>query len=58
MEGPLRRAALPMSGQPFPRFRRFRSWRMIWMNGLWGNLEALLGSLRRVRENKHLEPLV
>ncbi len=57
-EGPVRRAALPMSGEPFPRFRRFRTWRMVWMNGLWGNLEALLGGLRRVREGKHLEPLV
>jgi hypothetical protein len=56
IEGPARRAALPLSGEPFPRFRRFRSWRMILKNGLWGNLEALLGGLRRVREGRHLEP--
>jgi hypothetical protein len=44
-------------GETFPRFRRYRSWKMIWQNGLFGNLDALLGGLRRVREGKHLEPL-
>ena len=57
LEGPARRAALKLMGEPFPRYRRFRSWRMVRMNGFWGNLEALLGGLRRVREGRHLEPL-
>ncbi len=57
IEGPARRAALFLSGGPHPRFAGFRRWRMLWRNGIWGNLEALLGGLRRVREGKHLEPL-
>lgn len=56
-EGPARRAALRLMGETFPRYRRYRSWKMIWQNGLFGNLDALLGGLRRVREGKHREPL-
>ena len=58
IEGPARRAALALTGEPRPRFPGFRHWRMIWRNGFWGNLEALLGGLRRVREGTHREPLI
>ena len=57
IEGPARTVALRLSGEPYPKFRRFRRLRMVWMNGFWGNLEALVGGLRRVREGRHLEPL-
>jgi coenzyme F420 hydrogenase subunit beta len=57
IEGPARTVALRLSGEPYPKFRRFRRLRMVWLNGFWGNLEALVGGLRRVREGRHLEPL-
>jgi len=58
IEGPARVLALRMSAEPAPRFTRFRRWRMVLKNGFWGNLEALLGGLIRVRERRNREPLI
>ncbi|MEX2201962.1 MAG: Coenzyme F420 hydrogenase/dehydrogenase, beta subunit C-terminal domain [Dongiaceae bacterium] len=57
VEWPARVLALRLSAEPVPRFTRFRRWRMVLKNGFWGNLEALLGGLVRVREGRHREPL-
>lgn len=57
VEWPTRVLALRLSAEPVPRFTRLRRWRMVLMNGFWGNLEALLGGLVRVREGRHREPL-
>jgi coenzyme F420 hydrogenase subunit beta len=58
IEWPARVLALRLSAEPVPRFKRLRRWRMVLMNGFWGNLDALLGGMLRVREGRHREPLI